>query len=91
MQEGTQGKLEDLFSPRKVGRVDVDPKRIEADLRDYAGHTPFKLHIKPHSETRVSVREMDKLVDIVINPRRIRTREQLDQVMQVCQSSLRLV
>lgn len=91
MQEESQGKLEDLLlpdkEPRKARRIDIDPKRIEEELKEYAGNTPFKLHIKPHSERRVSIRETDKCMDITINPRRIRTQEQLDEVMQSCQNS----
>ena len=95
MKEGTQGKLEELFSPReetrKARRIDVDPEKIKAELQEYAGETPVKLHVKRHLETRVSVRETDKRIDISINPKRVRTQEQLDQVMQFCQNSLRLV
>lgn len=71
-----------------MAKVDIDPKRIEGELKEFAGNTPFKLHVKPHSEMRASIRETDKGVDITINPKRIRTQEQLDQVMQFCQTSL---
>jgi len=71
-----------------MAKIDVDPQRIEAELKEFAGNTSFRVRMKPHLPLRVSIRETDKGVDIKINPKRIRTQKQLDGVMQLCQTSL---
>ena len=71
-----------------MAKVDIDPQRIEAELKELSGNVPFRLHVKHRHERRVSIRETDKAIDITINPRQIKTQEQLDQVMQFCQTSL---
>ena len=75
-------------------RVEVDIERIEGELREFANGTHFKLravnnlHTDAGHPLRVSVRETDKGVSIKINPKRIKTQEQLDEVLRLCRLSL---
>lgn len=77
-----------------MAKVDVSLEKIEGELREFSNGTPFKLRVvnNLHSEDghplQVKIDERDKGVSIKINPNRIRTQEQLDQVIHDCKTSL---
>lgn len=66
--------------------MEIDLKRIEADLKDAAGETHYRVH--KGKGMRLSIRESDQRVDIYINPKKIRTQNQLDQVISDCNQEL---
>ncbi len=68
-------------------KIEADPKRIEEELKEYAGRRNFRVRAKKLNGLRLSVRETDKLIDIKIDPRNIRTQGQLDLVMERCLES----
>ena len=67
-------------------RVEIDLKRIESELKELAGSIPVK--VRRGNGMRLSIKETDKLTRIYINPRKIRTQAELDDVVIQCQKSL---
>lgn len=67
-------------------RVEIDLKRIQADLDGLAGSIPIK--IRRGSGAKLSIIETDNLIRIYINPRKIKTQAELDNVVTECQRYL---
>jgi len=67
-------------------KPEVDCKRIEAELVEAAGSIPCK--VRPHKGARLFIRETDKLTEVRINPKKIRTQAQLDGIINDCQMEL---
>jgi len=66
----------------------VDIKVIEADLEELAGTIPVK--VKQGKGPRLHIIESDKRTTVFINPKRIRTQQQLNDVLIICRNSLML-
>jgi len=64
----------------------IDLKKIEAELSELAGNIPVK--VKKHKGCRLSCVETDKRTIFKINPTKIRTDSQLDNVLNECRASL---
>ena len=64
----------------------VDLNKLETELKEVAGN--IRLKVRRHKGCRISVRETDKKVEIKINPKRIRSEGQLEEVRQFCLNSL---
>jgi len=68
--------------------------KIESELREFSNGGQYKLkrvnnlHAEDGHPLRVKIDETDKGVNIKVNPKRIRTKEQLDQVIHDCLTSL---
>jgi len=56
----------------------VDLPGLETELKDVACNT--RLKVKKHNGCRVAIRETDRKVEIRINPKRIRSENQLSEV-----------
>lgn len=66
--------------------VEIDLKRIEQELKELAGGVPLK--VRKGNGMRLSIRETDNLIQIYVNPRKIKTQAELDFLMLQCQKSL---
>ena len=69
-------------------RITVDPVKVEQELKSIAGDTPIKIEFHPRQEQRLLIRETDKAVNISINPAKVRTANQLSDVISSCTQSL---
>ena len=68
--------------------MEVDLKKLEGELAEYAGAIPARVH--KHNGSRVRIRETDKKTDIYINPKKVRSQGQLDEITAMCHRSLLL-
>jgi len=69
--------------------MDIDLARIEANLiadLELIGKPFFK--VRKHTGRRLSIRETDTLTDIRINPHKVRTQGQLDELVAQCQNTI---
>lgn len=64
----------------------IDLTQLEAELKEVAG--TVKVKVKKHNGCRCSVRETDSRIEFRINPKHIRSDQQLGMVRQFCFSSL---
>jgi len=64
----------------------IDLLRLETELKEVACN--IRLKVKKHNGCRCSIRETDRKLEIRINPKRIRSENQLAEVRQFCFSSL---
>ena len=51
--------------------MEVDIKRIEAELQETAGDIHYRVH--KGKDVQLAIKETDKRIDFYINPKRIRT------------------
>jgi len=88
-----KGQLGFFDQPEEKGsapsrrKPEIDLKRIEADLVADAG-SGLKVKVVKWNGYRVRCEETDKAVKVRINPKRIRTQAQLDQVIAAAQDSI---
>ena len=68
-------------------KLEINLKMIEADLEELAGTIPVKVKLSRNG-SRLHIIENDKRTTILINPKRIRTQQQLDDVLIICRNSL---
>lgn len=66
--------------------MNIDLSGLEMELKEVAGRV--KVKVKKHSGCRCSIRETDRKIEFRINPKRIRSENQLNEVRQFCFSSL---
>jgi len=66
--------------------MELDLKKLEGELAEYAGAIPARVH--KHSGARVRIRETDRKMDIYINPKKVRSQGQLDEIVGMCHRSL---
>jgi len=68
-------------------RPEINLKMIEADLEELAGNIPVKVKLVKKG-SQLHIIETDKRTTILINPSKIRTQQQLDDVLIICRNSL---
>lgn len=69
-------------------KPEIDLRRIEAELQADAQGVAIKVRRGHNDDCRVRCEETDKGVTVRINPKRIRTQAQLDEVIASCQDSI---
>lgn len=63
-------------------RPDINLKKIEAELKEFAGRIPVR--VRRGNGSKLKIIETDKLTRIYIDPRKIRTQVELDDVLAKC-------
>ena len=68
-------------------KPEIDRKKIEADLEELAGNMPIKVKLGKNGSL-LHIIKNDKRTTFIINPKGIRTQQQLDDALVICRNSL---
>lgn len=68
-------------------KPEINLATIATDLNELAGTIPIKVKLGRNG-SRLHIIENDKCTTILINPKTIRTQQQLDDVLVICRNSL---
>jgi len=68
--------------------MDIDLKRIEADLVADMEISKLFFRVRKHTGCRLAIRETDELIDIRINPHKVRSQGQLDEAIIQCKEAI---
>jgi len=71
-------------------KPDLNPQKIETELRELAGNLKLRIRAKNSLLARYSIRVSDKRYDydIAYNPKKIRTQGDYDDFMQKCRHTI---
>lgn len=66
----------------------IDPKAIQAELKELAGRTTVKVRLNTRLQVASSIRETENGFDIKLNPKRLRNPKKLEEHLTICREAI---